>query len=201
MLIPPKTKLEKAVSKDASRPVLTRLYLRITGEGADRKGFLEGTDSYKLVRVPVELDEADTEGFVPVDAITTARKVKSDRVSCNGTCRVVGADGVVIEYDRPDVGQFPNTDSLLDLPPAQYDGRRWTIGLNPLYLLDLAMAMGAETVTLEFTAVNPDGRDSQAPTAFGPSNLRPIQVRPQNMLRGAEPAADAIGLLMPVRSR
>jgi len=181
--------------------VLTRLYLRIVEDDAGRRGFLEGTDSYKLLRIPVELDDDDTEGFVPIDAITTARKLKADRITCNGSVRVVGADNVTAEYDRPDVGQFPSTDSLLDVEPALYEGERWTIGLNPLFLLELAMGMGAETITLEFARASTNGRDSQAPTVYGPSNLRPITVRPQNMLRGAEPNSDAIGLLMPVRSR
>lgn len=198
--IPPYTKLEKVVSKDQSRPVLTRLYLRITGEGDERQGWLEGTDSYKLLRLPVDIDEDDTEGFIPIDAITTARKLKADTMACNGSVRVVGADGVTAEYDRPADGQWVNADSLLDVEPAQIDGYRWKIGLSPLLLLDLAMGMGAETVTLEFTATRPAPGPDGGNVSFAPSNLRPIQVRPQNMLRGADRNDDTIGLLMPVRS-
>lgn len=200
MLVPPKTKLEKVPSRDAARPAIANLYLRIVGEGDDRRGYLEGTDSYKLLRVPVELDEADTEGFVPTAAITAARKARTDRISCNGSCRVVGVDGSVLELERYNGTNFPSTDQLLDNVPARIEGDTWRIGLNPLFLLELAMGMGAETVELEFTAVkglpDADGR-----TDFRPSNLRPMRVYPGTMLRGADRADDTVGLLMPVRVR
>ena len=199
MRIPTGLKLEKAVSTDQSRPVLCHLYLRITGEGNERRGSLEGTDSYHLTRVPVDVAPEDTEGFIPVDAITAARKAKVDELTCNGAVSFTSPDGAVQTWPRRDVGQFPNTDQLLAIEPALIEGERWQIGLNPKFLLDLAESLGAETITLEFARPTTAGRDSTAPAKFGPSGLRPITVRPLGAKRRGELVDGAIGLLMPIR--
>ena len=199
MRISLRTKLEKLVSKDQSRPVLTHLYLRIVGEGEGRRGFLEGTDSYKLGRVPVELEPGDTEGFIPAEVITAARKAKADGIRANGSLELEAFGKVVATFPRTFEGQFPNTDQLLELEPAMIDGGRWTIGLNPKLLLELAAGMGAETVTLEFTATKTYPRDGEPIVEGRPSNLRPIVVRPLATFRGCEENHEAIGLLMPIR--
>ena len=199
MRIPAKCKLEKLVSRDTSRPVLCTLYLRIVGEGAERKGYLEGTDSYKLARIPVELDEGDTEGFIPLEAIQTARKLKVDTIRANGTVDIPTGTETAVSYSRPDVGQFPNTDALLDVEPARIDGERWRIGLNPTLLAELAAGMGCETVELEFAAVRPAPGPDGGNVDFRPSGLRPVTVRPLGFIRGAGSTSDATGLLMPVR--
>ena len=199
MRIPSGLKLEKAVSRDQSRPVLCSLYLRITGEGDDRKGFLEGTDSYHLTRIPVDVDENDTEGFIPVDAIIAARKAKVDVISANGAVQFTTPAGDNLQFTRGPGGQFPNTDQLLAIEPALIEGERWQIGLNPKFLLDLAESLGAETITLEFARSVVNGRDTTTPSEFGPSALRPITVRPLGAKRRGELVDGAIGLLMPIR--
>lgn len=199
MRISLRTKLEKLVSKDPSRPVLTHLYLRIVGEGGDRRGFLEGTDSYKLGRVPVELEEGDTEGFIPAEVIGAARKAKADSIRANGSLELETFGKVIASFPRTFEGTFPNTDQLLDVTPARINGARWTIGLNPKLLLELAEGMGAETVTLEFANTKTYSRGSDPAETPDPSPLRPIMVRPLGMVRGCEDNHEAVGLLMPIR--
>ncbi len=194
MLLPARTKLDKLASKDQSRPAMTSLYLRIVGEGAERRGYLEGTDSYKLGRVPVELADDDTEGFIPVEVIAAARKAKLTDVRANGSLELREYDTVRASFPREDRGQFPDTDRLMELEPARIEGETWRIGLNPRLLFELAEGIGAETVSLEFTATKPAPGPDGGPVDFRPSGLRPIVVRPMS---GQTP--DAIGLLMPVR--
>lgn len=199
MRISLRTKLEKLVSKDTSRPVLTHLYLRIVGEGDNRRGWLEGTDSYKLGRVPVELEEGDTEGFIPAEVIGAARKAKADSIRANGSLELEQLGKVIATFPRTFEGQFPNTDALIPEEPARFEGRRWNVGLNPKLLLELAEGMGAETVTLEFVATRPAPGPAGGAGDYSPSNLRPMVVRPLATFRGCEENHDAIGLLMPIR--
>jgi DNA polymerase III sliding clamp (beta) subunit (PCNA family) len=194
-----KHRLERLASKDETRPALHALYLRITGEGDDRHGYLEGTDSYKLGRIPVDLSEGDVEGFVPLDVLASARTLKCDEIACNGSLELRQHGVTMATYPRENRGQFPNTDQLIAYEPARIEGDRWSIGLNPSFLLDLARAMGAETVELEFTAVRPAQSADGKPADFRPSNLRPITVRPVGMIRGADEPAGMVGVLMPVK--
>lgn len=198
MRLPAKCKVEKLVSKDRFRVTISMLYLRIAGEGDERKGYLEGTDSYKLARIPVEVSEHDTEGYIPVEAVTTARKLRVDELRCNGTVDVLTGESTAVGFPRPTPGSYCNTDSLLDVVPAQIDGRPFRIGLNPKLLAELAEGMGAETVTLEFTAVK-GLPDVDGLTDFRPSDLRPMTVRPLGLVRGSGGNLDSVGLLMPVR--
>jgi hypothetical protein len=130
MLIPENCKLEKLASKDKTRPAMHHFYLRITGEGDARQGFLEGTDSYKLARIPVTVDTEDTEGFVSRDAIGLARKLKCDRIVCNGSLELRSGDRTEATLVRESYGQFPDTDKLLELEPAKIDGCRFVIGTS-----------------------------------------------------------------------
>lgn len=201
MKVPAKAKVEKFASTDKTRPVLNALYLRITEGENGLEGWLEGTDSYKLGRVSIELDEGDTEGFIPLEVLATARKLRADRIRCNGALEVVAGATVLATFDRPNIGQFPNTDNLFPTEFARIEGDRWRIGLNPKFLFELAEGMGADTVTLEFTATRPAPTADNESTDFRPSNLRPITVRPLGLKRGAGTDYSSTGLLMPVREK
>ena len=60
-------KIEAVTSRDASRPVLNLPYFR--------GGALWASNGKALVRLPVEEQEGDTEGWVPVSALKEARKL------------------------------------------------------------------------------------------------------------------------------
>ena len=190
----PAAKVEKAVSKDQSRPVLCSLYLRVlepATEDEPGRGLLEGTDSYKLTRVPVVLEPGDVEGFVDPAAIAAARKADrhAPAVSCNGTLDVRNGPSFLRTLE----GQFPNTDSLI--PDSHWSpdgvGEPFEIGLSAKLLYELAQSLGTDTVALSFCRPS---HESDGPETH-PSRLRPMTVRPF----GGKSDPDAIGILMPIR--
>jgi len=176
-----KCKPETVVSKDKSRPVLTHLYLRIT-EG-ESIGSLQATDSYKAVRIPVEVGKDDTEGFVSPDVYKAARKVTPKTAGgvefeVNGGYTL--ADGTT--HPREFQGTWPKLDEIMDVPASTF-----TVGLNARFLFDLAQAFGSDTVKITFTA----GRGGS-----DPDPLRPMKVEP---IDGDLKGSSADGILMPVR--
>lgn len=176
MRFPEGTKLEKVASKDKSRPVLTHAFLRIEEGDSGRKGWLEATDSYKLARIPVEVEADDKEGFVPVSALKAAREAKTFEVAVNGDV-VAEVEGGQLTLTQPKTGTFPDVPSILPKEKIAFE-----VGINATFLKDLTDAIGAqENVRLSFVA-DDDGK---------PNPLKPIQV---GILGN-----DAIGLLMPVR--
>jgi DNA polymerase III sliding clamp (beta) subunit (PCNA family) len=178
MQVPANSKIERAVSKDQSRPVLTDPALVIDESGETPVGYLCATDSYKLVLIPVELEEGDVAGPVPLEAVKAAIKDCHGYVHANGAAAL--PDGP--SYPRPD-GKFP--DALALLPDT--DARRFEVGVSAKYLADVAAAMGTETVRLSFL-VTDEG-----------IQLRPILVTPLAGAgkRGAVEGARAI--VMPIR--
>jgi hypothetical protein len=194
MIVPAKCKLEKVVSKDQTRPVLASAYLRVVEPATEAEpgsGYLEATDSFKLARVPVELEVGDVEGFIPPAALIEARKADrlTPRLEANGTCDVPGGPS----FPRPEPGQPVNVDQLL---PVEDDLHSFEVGLSPKLLLELAQGMGAEGgVRLRFCkgrgaeSWTPDNPESE------PSTRRPIVVRPL----GSSDVPDAVGLLMPIK--
>lgn len=172
-----KAKPEASASKDQTRPVLTHLYLRITGEGDARIGRLEATDSYKLVSIPVEVEDGDTEGFIPVEVLKAARKASrgSSAVQIEANGGLVIEDGTT--YPRPEPGTWPKTDQLIPTDTTEFE-----VGLSARFLWDLAQAFGDDRVVVKFTAAK-DG---------SPDPLRPIHVRPMG-------SAEGVAILMPVR--
>lgn len=173
----PNSKIEKVASRDLSRPVLCALHLRIS---EDRKvAHLEATDSYKAVRIPVEIEDQDEAGLVSIDAIAAARKIKgtdAQIVLCGEDLNVPLAGQ---RFTRPDYGEFAN---LPQLWPEPAELSSFEVGLNAKFLYELAQGLGSDTVRIRFHAA-PDG---------SPSPLRSMLVRP-NRLDGGE------GILMPMK--
>ena len=178
-------KVEKVASKDRSRPVLAHLFVREGDEPGS--GTLEATDSYALVRVPVELDEGDTAGFVTSATLTEARKgaVGGEvELTVNGSVSYRTKEGGEVSATRPEPGKFPDTAQLFPSELSTFE-----VGLNPKLLLGLAEAMGsADRVKLTFA------RKSGSSVACDSDPLRPILVEP---LTGGVDGAN--GILMPVR--
>jgi DNA polymerase III sliding clamp (beta) subunit (PCNA family) len=171
-----KARPEACASKDQTRPVLTCLHLRINEDGT---ATLEATDSYQAISIPVTVEEGDTEGLIPVEAVTEARKqgrgTKEVNLEANG--KVIAPNGA--SWVRPE-GTFPKIPELIPAQLAEFE-----IGLNPTLLANMAKAFGAETVRIQFCA----GSNGM------PDNLRPMVVTP----RSGDLQGEAKGILMPVR--
>jgi hypothetical protein len=190
--LPGRARPDKVASKDDTRPAMTHLFLRLRragkkGTGKVIGGMIEATDSYKLVRLPVEFDDTDepTEGFLPA-AMFTGKQVIAMTVR-NGEVAVTNTDGVRT-LERPDMNgrTYPDVDKLLD--PILENMGPLRIGLNARYLYELAQAMGDDTVVLGFSR---HGRGSF-------NNLRPMLVLPGTSSTTTE-RDGPLGVLMPIR--
>lgn len=173
--------VERAASKEASRPVLTHAYLNV------ENGTLEATDSYRAVVIPVEVEEGDTSALIPVEALKAQRKASKYEpasLRVNDDVRLSTPEGE--QSWKTGEGQFPN---LQQLAPTELSTFR--IGLNPALLLETAKALGnGESVTLEFTLQRDkvEGDD----TGAYPDALRPVRVTVPS-------GGESYGILMPIR--
>lgn len=173
-------KIEGAASQDETRFALNAPYLDIT-EG---HGTLVATDGRMLARMPVELEDGDTAGYVPVAALAAARKVakKGEQlaVRLNGQAIVSSAGQEATFARNAAEAQFPNWRQVIpkDEPKAR-------IALNPELLLRLAKAIGSEErIVLEIMG-----------------ETSPIRIRALS-LSGVGAAGDRapLGVLMPIRT-
>lgn len=131
-----KFKIEKAASKNTLRTVIEQPYLDVDAK------VLVATDSFMLAVVPVEVEEGDTSGPVPVQAITEARrrstKDNPQGIALNGRAEV---DSGEVSFKRPTLGQqqFPAWAKIADenrgTPIAEF-------GVSPFLLARLAEAIG-----------------------------------------------------------
>ena len=145
-------------------------------------GNLYATDTYRAVRIPVEVDPDDTDGVVPVEAIKSARASKAFRNECliimlNGEARTLEAS-----YPRPEV----DTVDIEQLVPAWADGLEdapdtiVTLRFNAKFLAELASALGTDTVTVRVDTA---------------AMRKPIVVNPSGAAIGPD---KRLGLLMPL---
>lgn len=173
---------ERVASKDASRPVLSKVHL-----DADRK---EGaqvvvTDSYMLARFPVELDEGDTSGPIPVEALKASRKPPTKyggdvAIRANSHVEVAQGETAYMTLPREELDYtFPNADQLIPSNLAEF-----RVGLDAAKLHALAKALGDETVILHFVA-DADGN---------PRGNRVVYVTTTHDPKGES----ADGILMPI---
>lgn len=175
----PAERIELAVSKDATRPSLMCVNLRIEGEGDERQGWLEASDVYQLVRVPVKVDPEDTPGLFPARALKLARKHRLGNMRVDDAGAHVVTRNGTLTFERV-TDAFPDVPSLL-VPDSDVF---WEFGINSAVLRKAAKAMGDDTVYLMFVQ-GPDGK---------PATTRAIGI---DAPRKAE---RAIGLIMPVRA-
>jgi len=175
-LLPKGAKPSKALSKDTERPTLCVAFLQETAAGGWE---IVGTDSYKLVRIPLNIHDANdaihgrlASGPIGADAMNAIERAGGLALTADGRSFPVDRYGVEAgaTYARPTLGHpYPDVNVL---EPKQ-DGSEFTIGLDAKSLYELAQSMGgtgrnAHKVALTF-ASGDDGR---------PSALRPIAVRP-----------------------
>jgi len=66
MVINPKYRLDLAVSKDEVHPAENHIFIN--------NGTAVACDNHILAIVPVQMEEGDSEGMIPVDALKAARR-------------------------------------------------------------------------------------------------------------------------------
>lgn len=165
-----KFKLEKAASRNDRRPVLNSAYLDTANS------VLVATDSLGMAVVPVELAFDDTDGLIPVEALTLARKdqTKDDlaEIAVNGRVSV-RVRGERAEFDRADGDGFPDWKQFFKRGQKPV----LTLALSPKLLTQVADAVGANGGAVKLDI-------------FGPE--KPIRVTALRSETGAK------GIVMPV---
>lgn len=178
MKIPSKYKPELCASRDTTRPQINGCQLignRIVA-----------TDGRRLVSIPVEIEEGDTDGKIPVNVLAAARsqakrnKRKGDSgdasISANSKLKFQSEFGV-IEVERESV----NYPSIATVIPKQYGAH--SISLNVELLYGVAKALGSDNLTIAF-----DGRDL------------PLIITGEQGEANAKFTQKAFAILMPVRT-
>lgn len=139
-------RIEKAASKDETRPILTHVFLDAVN------GVMVATDGLAMAVVPVELSFDDATGLIPVEAIAIARNDQGKRdhaeISANGLVSVK-LRGKRAEFERldPEAG-FPGWMQLLNRRKKPV----LTFALNPKTLLQVTDALGGGAVKIEVFA-------------------------------------------------
>lgn len=139
-------KLESATaSKSDAREKLRHAYLDTD------KARMVATDGHILAIVPVEVDPGDASGYVPTEALTTAKKLlprstETLTLACNSSIAIPNGPS----YPRPDESAFPNVDAVLPNPET----RLFSVALDPELLVNLAKALGSAGVVLSFDPAN-----------------------------------------------
>ncbi len=185
-----KAQPNKSVSRDQSRPALTRVVLNVPAKPKGGKkappweGALTATDSYQAVKIPVTFDEDDEpiagvyyiDSHVFKDNRGIPLKLKRGAKGSTEQRLVTPTQEIVLEKAN---GAF-NFDGLVPEKETSFE-----IGLNIDVLKAATEGLGSKQIAIRFTL---DG-------AGDPSALRPILVRPLN-----EDGDDGrIALVMPVR--
>lgn len=125
----PKTKLENICEKATrgARSYLTAPYLDVA------KARLVATNGHALVIHPVVVDDGDTSGHVPLDALKAVRGKRADStITLNGNAIAGG-----VQYPRPDLGQYPYFDRVIPAKPSTPP----TVIFDAELLFKLAQAM------------------------------------------------------------
>jgi hypothetical protein len=163
-------KIELVASKESTRLALINPYL----QGSN----LIATDGRKLVAIPVELEDGDSDGPVDCSAFKLARKTvsgeKFSKISANGCLKVQTKDGEITMQRSFKETTFPAWEKVLPDP----DRGGIKIGLNAKFLYEMAQALGGDCVVIEIL-------DATSPIVVKGSN--------ENYIEGS------IGVLMPVR--
>ena len=171
MKIKKECKIELIASRDETRHVLCNPYL----QGSK----LIATDGQRLVAIPVELEEGDSDGPIDCSAFKLSRKTSSreefSKISANGSLKVHTKDGeITMPRKNLDGYSFPQWQKVLPNP----DRGGIKIGLNAKFLYEIAQALGGDRVVIEIL-------DANSPIIVKGSH--------ENYIEGA------IGVLMPVR--
>lgn len=142
------------------------------------------TDGKILATIPVEIEDGEICGPVPVEAIAAARKAVTARspeqrceIRCNGDGSGVTVPAAGVTYDRPITGKFPDIDRVI--PPIADTDRMYAIDVA--LLNRLAKALSTST------------RDGLQVTLRIPEDAS----KPARVESWSNP--DAVGVIMPLR--
>lgn len=142
-------KLDKVCYKGTDTPLLVNPYLVIEQDDQGNDvGTLYASNRFNALVLPVELDEGDVAGPVPLDAIAAASKAKKPIL--------LERDYAVVKdiaaYPRDSkLDRFPNVSSLL----VDRTDDTFEISLDPKVLYEMAQSMGAGIVRLRFDPSKP----------------------------------------------
>jgi hypothetical protein len=164
--------IEKVVSKDKTRLPLSKPYLR--------NGAIWASDGKAMVRLPVETEAGDVDGYLSPEALKAARKTKDGTIHANGSLAL--SNGQV--FPRPQVdelGKFPDCEPIWNNGIAQPN--TLSVAFDVGLLKNIADAFGTEAVRLELTDA-----------------LTVIRVFPVANVGCTIPNEEARGLLMPIRT-
>ena len=132
---------------DKDRNIEPYLDIEVDAEGK-RTGRIMATDGKRMMVIPVELDDADVKGFIPVAVFKAARAVNKTwtvlTIYCDATTFKL-RDGTTMP--RHEGGKPLQWRQVIPTYPGTHE-----VKLNPEFLLSLAKAMGSpEQITLRST--------------------------------------------------
>lgn len=186
-------KVSKATSKDDARPVLGVAHLVEDGDGYA----LLATDSYIMVKVPIEHDKEGDKpvvGPIPPAALKHIESMPSKGLKAVWSYFEAREDVVQVgedtTYKRRDVhGQPPNFDHTMK--EVNEIKKPLSFGFDAVLLKNMADALGSQQlkVTIDLNKLD-------TPEGGGAQYLRALVVEPMNAVPGGD---GRVGLQMPVR--
>lgn len=177
----PNTKFEKCADPKGGRPNLREPWLDVDKER------LVATNGHVMVVIPVEVDENDVTGHVPMDAVKAARKVTKHDPELYMEAKHANAYGG--RYPRGDLGKYPDVDQIIEpLPKGEGEA---DIVLDAKMLYDLAQALMTCKTTESARVRLYFKRDEKGDV----DKTSAIRVEPM----GPNVAAGAFGVIMPCR--
>lgn len=139
MKFPKSCKIELVATKDSSYVALLHPYLI----GSQ----LTATDGRRLVVIPVEREEGDTDGRISAAALAASRKLanRATGEACIKANSVQSlTDGSTLPRPtKEECGQFPNWEQVIP-----HEEHPHFITLNAKFLWECVQAIGAEHITL-----------------------------------------------------
>jgi len=184
MITLPHSKIENVVTVDESRPVLSDVWFDQANQ------CLVAADGFILAVVPVEAEESDAGGHVPLEAVKEARKATKGRAyleAKDGLVSLPFAEGR--EWERPG---WPFPDYRQIVPDVDEDCVRVTFDARRL--MQLAEALCEE----ENCAKRPNGKNRDifgVTLTFKPDGVSPVLVHP---LHEPNKPKGRFGVIMPM---
>lgn len=183
MITLPYSKIENAITVDESRPVLSDVWFDAG------KGRLVAADGFILAVVPVETEDSDMGGHIPLEAVKEARRNKGRAYLEAGEDYVTVPFNDDNRWTRPP-WPFPDYDQIVPVP----DEEHVRITLDARRLMQLAEALCEEEHRAKRKgAVNHDAWGITL--TFKPDGVSPVLVHP---LHEPNKPRGRYGVIMPM---